>query len=81
MTPKPAGKKAATMEKVIEAEQRPDKSMLIRAVRYTEKGYEMPPDNNKLKDSDVAILEQWVKMGAPDPRVPTPGAKLTGLTG
>ena len=41
-------------------------SLLIQAVRY-ENGMEMPPDE-KLADSEVADLEQWVKLGAPDPR-------------
>ena len=43
----------------------PDESLLIQAVRYEE--MEMPP-KGKLSDSEVATLEQWVKMGAPDPR-------------
>src|ERR1700722_10623180 len=43
----------------------PDKSLLIKAVRYA--GLEMPP-NKKLDPKEIAILEQWVKMGAPDPR-------------
>lgn len=41
-------------------------SLLIQAVRY-ENGMEMPPDE-KLSDSEIADLEQWVKLGAPDPR-------------
>lgn len=44
---------------------KPDESLLIQAVRY--ESYEMPPDG-KLSDSDIAILEKWVVMGAPDPR-------------
>jgi hypothetical protein len=58
----------------------PDKSMLIKAVRYKDEDLQMPPDNKKLRDGDIGILEQWVKMGAPDPRVPGAGGKLTGLT-
>ncbi|MEO8271592.1 MAG: DUF1549 domain-containing protein, partial [Aureliella sp.] len=41
-------------------------SLLIQAIRY-ENGMEMPPDH-KLSDADIADLEQWVKLGAPDPR-------------
>jgi hypothetical protein len=44
-----------------------DSSLLIRAVRYHDADYEMPPAG-KLRDEDIALLEQWVAMGAPDPR-------------
>jgi hypothetical protein len=51
---------------------KPDASLLIQAVRYTEagagpKGTRMPP-RGKLPDAVVADLEKWVEMGAPDPR-------------
>jgi mono/diheme cytochrome c family protein len=45
-----------------------DSSLLIRAVRYMDADYEMPPAG-KLRDEDIATLEAWVAMGAPDPRV------------
>jgi hypothetical protein len=45
-----------------------DSSLLIRAVRYLDSDYEMPPAG-KLRDDDIALLEEWVEMGAPDPRV------------
>jgi Protein of unknown function (DUF1553)/Protein of unknown function (DUF1549)/Planctomycete cytochrome C len=45
----------------------PDKSLLIRAIRRTDKELQMPP-KQKLSDSQVADLVVWVKMGAPDPR-------------
>src|SRR5436190_1894677 len=40
------------------------------------------PPKEKLSDAEVATLEQWIKMGAPDPRDMTPehASKLTGLT-
>src|SRR5262245_39247236 len=44
----------------------PDKSLLIEAIRY--ESIEMPP-KGKLAASEVTILEQWVRMGAPDPRI------------
>jgi hypothetical protein len=47
----------------------PDKSLLIKAVRYTDADLQMPPKGNKLADAQVADLTAWVKMGAPDPRV------------
>jgi len=42
-------------------------SLLIEAVRYTNEDMQMPPDG-KLSDADIADLEHWVKLGAPDPR-------------
>ncbi len=44
-----------------------EKSLLIEAVRYTKHDLAMPP-KAKLPASEIAILEQWVAMGAPDPR-------------
>jgi hypothetical protein len=45
----------------------PDKSLLIKAVRYSDENLQMPP-KHQLAASEIAALEQWVKMGAPDPR-------------
>jgi len=42
----------------------PDKSLLIRAVRRTDKELQMPP-KEKLADSQIADLTAWLKMGAP----------------
>ena len=44
----------------------PDNSVLISAVRY-HGDRQMPPDG-KLSDAQIADLEAWVRMGAPDPR-------------
>src|SRR2546422_8914503 len=44
-----------------------DKSLLIQAVRYKDKDLQMPPNDKKLADTQIADLETWVKMGAPDP--------------
>src|SRR3954465_10144833 len=46
----------------------PDKSLLIKAVRYTNEDLQMPPKGKKLTSQQVADLETWVKIGAPDPR-------------
>ncbi|MFN0218436.1 MAG: PSD1 and planctomycete cytochrome C domain-containing protein, partial [Hyphomicrobium sp.] len=46
----------------------PDKSLLIKAVRYTDENLQMPPKGQRLTAEQVAHLEAWVKMGAPDPR-------------
>ena len=45
----------------------PDNSFLLRAIRHTEPGYEMPPDG-KLTDEEIADFERWIQGGAPDPR-------------
>lgn len=47
----------------------PEKSLLIKAIRYTDPDLQMPPKNKKLSDEQIANLVTWVKMGAPDPRM------------
>ncbi len=61
----------------------PDKSRMILAVRYKLKDQEMPPDG-PLKPEQVAVLEEWVKLGVPDPRtsdvkLPTLAAKTINI--
>ena len=60
----------------------PDESRLIQAVRWTDPDLQMPP-KEKLSDSQIAALEQWVKMGSPDPRESAAGnttaASLKGM--
>lgn len=53
----------------------PESSRLIKAVRYNDPDLRMPPKDKKLSDAQVADLEAWVKMGAPDPRVATSAQK------
>jgi len=55
-----------------------EKSLLIKAVRYTDENLQMPPKDKKLSVEQIADLEAWVKMGAPDPR--TNGAGLATST-
>ncbi len=46
-----------------------DKSLLIRAIRYTDKDLQMPPpDKGRLPAEVVADFEAWIQRGAPDPR-------------
>jgi hypothetical protein len=52
----------------------PDKSLLIKAVRYTDAATKMPK-KGKLPSAVIADLEAWVKMGAPDPRDKAPAVK------
>jgi len=45
----------------------PDASLLIEAVRHKSEDLAMPP-KRKLPPEQIAALEEWIKMGAPDPR-------------
>src|SRR6266550_3010039 len=45
----------------------PEKSLLIKAVRYVDEDLQMPP-KKQLDKEQVAALQTWIKMGAPDPR-------------
>ena len=45
----------------------PDRSLLIKALRYKDESTAMPP-KGKLPDQVIADFEAWVKMGAPDSR-------------
>ena len=54
----------------------PDASLLIRAIRYSDLKLKMPP-TGKLADEQIRDFEQWVRMGAPDPRSSTPAAPAT----
>ena len=42
----------------------PEKSLLIKAVRYTDPDLQMPPKGKKLSDAQIADLVAWVRMGA-----------------
>ena len=57
----------------------PAKSLLVKAIGYRDKDLQMPPDGKKLPDQQIADLTQWVKIGAPDPRMGKAYA-LSGLT-
>ncbi|MFK8115661.1 MAG: c-type cytochrome domain-containing protein, partial [Rubripirellula sp.] len=45
-----------------------DESLLIDAVRYDENIVSGMPPRSKLPAEQIKVLEQWVEMGAPDPR-------------
>ncbi len=45
----------------------PDRSLIIKAMRYADPNLQMPP-KEKVPDSVLADFENWVRMGAPDPR-------------
>lgn len=45
---------------------KPDESILFAAASYQDEALQMPPDG-KLADSEIALLKQWIEMGAPHP--------------
>ncbi len=47
-----------------------EQSLLVRAIRHTDPELKMPKE--KLPDAEIAVLEDWVKRGAPDPRETLP---------
>jgi mono/diheme cytochrome c family protein len=47
---------------------KPEESLLIRMVRWSDDEHQMPP-KEKLPLAEIASLEEWVKRGATDPRV------------
>ena len=58
----------------------PEKSLLIKAVRYNDEDLQMPPKGEKLMDGQINDLETWVKMGAPYPRTTEKIAARAGKT-
>ena len=57
----------------------PDASLLIQAVRHLDEDLAMPP-KKKLPPEQIAALEEWVKMGAPDPRTENTVAAVQAKT-
>jgi hypothetical protein len=49
----------------------PEKSLLLRAVRYTDKKLKMPPEG-PLSDEQIADFTKWIQDGAAWPAVETP---------
>ncbi len=45
----------------------PEKSLLIESVHYKNQDLQMPP-KGALPSQEIKLLEDWIKMGAPDPR-------------
>jgi Protein of unknown function (DUF1553)/Protein of unknown function (DUF1549)/Planctomycete cytochrome C len=45
----------------------PDSSRLVNAIRYQNRDLQMPP-KSPLAPDEVAAIEKWIAMGAPDPR-------------
>lgn len=54
-----------------------EKTLLIKAVRYTDENLQMPPKGKKLSERQIADLMQWVKAGAPWPETDKAAARPT----
>ncbi len=48
--------------------EKPDESLLLRALRYSDPNAPHMPPSGKLPDAIIADFEQWIASGAPDPR-------------
>ncbi len=60
---------------------KPDESLLVQAVRGTAKDVDrMPPEKKgpPLKPEQIAALEEWIRLGAPDPRTEDPKETAKG---
>jgi hypothetical protein len=51
---------------------KPDESLLIRAISHQDPDLQMPEE--KLPETEIAVLVEWVQRGAPDPRQTRPSA-------
>ena len=58
---------------------KPEKSLLIKAIKKTDKDLSMPPKGPGLSEGEIADFEQWITMGAPDPRVTAVGKVISKI--
>jgi hypothetical protein len=57
----------------------PDRSLLIKALKWSEEDFKMPP-KKRLPADVVADFETWIRRGAPDPRVSSaPASKKAAI--
>ena len=60
----------------------PDASLIVRAVKYHDADLQMPP-TGAIPTAEVAVLEEWIRSGAVDPRESIPeldNNKPTGMS-
>ncbi|MBL9155618.1 MAG: PSD1 domain-containing protein [Verrucomicrobiales bacterium] len=57
---------------------KPAESLLMETVRYGNPDLQMPP-KYQLSEAEIAVLEDWIAMGAPDPRTGPAVAKAAGI--
>ncbi len=56
----------------------PESSLIVRAVSYKDSNLKMPP-KYRLPDEEISILTEWIKSGAPDPRISDIDIKTEGI--
>ena len=56
---------------------KPDDSLLLKAISYTDSDVEMPP-KAKLPDAVIADFRRWIELGAVDPRHEAPAVTPAG---
>ena len=57
----------------------PERSLLVKAIRYSDPDLQMPPKGKKLPPEIIANLESWVKMGAPMPELASGQSARTAI--
>ncbi|MDB6138194.1 MAG: Protein of unknown function (DUF1553)/Protein of unknown function (DUF1549)/Planctomycete, partial [Verrucomicrobiaceae bacterium] len=59
---------------------KPGASLLIKAVGYADPDMQMPP-KGRLAAEEIAVLDEWIRQGAPDPRegVASPAKRVINL--
>ena len=59
---------------------KPEESLLLKAITYTDPDLRMPPAGNgeRLTAEEVAMVTEWIKAGAIDPRVA--GERIGGMS-
>lgn len=55
---------------------KPDASLLVQAIRHVDPDLKMPPKKSMLDEAVIVHFEQWIAMGAPDPRDDSSGPSL-----
>lgn len=60
--------------------ENPSDSLLLRAVHRTDEDFQMPPEE-PLSAAEVAVLEEWISRGAPDPRTGRGPVAVSALPG
>lgn len=58
----------------------PAASFLLDVLRHQEPGYEMPPDEDRLTESEIALIERWIRQGAPTPESYGPAEETVELS-
>ncbi len=56
----------------------PEKSLIIQAIKHLDPDLKMPPKAPKLSNDTIVKFEEWISMGAPDPRDTAEGDSLIG---